>query len=87
MTKAIGGIGLILVLSYARLPLFPFILLSALCGALVATQSRAAGETYVTREADNIFGVRIDQLQSLMLVALRKEMLALTDRVAALEAA
>lgn len=51
------------------------------------TEQRPTGETYVTREAGNIFGVRIDQLQSLMLVAIRKEMLALTDRVAALEAA
>lgn len=50
------------------------------------TEQRPTGETYVTREAGNIFGVRIDQLQSLMLVAIRKEMLALTDRVAALEA-
>lgn len=58
------------------------------------TEQRPTGETYVTREAGNIFGVRIDQLQSLMLVALNKERIAqaaviadLSDRVAALEPA
>ena len=58
------------------------------------TEQRPTGETYVTREAGNIFGVRIDQLQSLMLVALNKERVAqtaviadLSDRVAALEPA
>lgn len=51
------------------------------------TEQRPTGETYVVREAGNIFGIRIDQLQSLMLVALNKERLGLEARIAALEPA
>lgn len=58
------------------------------------TVQRPTGETYVTREAGNIFGIRIDQLQSLLLVALNKERLAQAaaiadydERIQALEAA
>lgn len=47
------------------------------------TEQRPTGETYVTREAGNIFGIRIDQLQSLMLVAIRKEQLAQAAEIAA----
>lgn len=51
------------------------------------TEQRPTGETYVTREAGNIFGVRIDQLQSLMIAALNAERVAQEARLAALEAA
>lgn len=51
-----------------------------------ATEQRPTGETYVTREVGNIFGVRIDQLHSLMLKALNKERKDHAPRIAALEA-
>ncbi len=50
------------------------------------TEQRPTGETYVVREAGNIFGIRIDQLQSLMLVALNKERIAQASTIAAQEA-
>src|SRR3546814_18590514 len=37
------------------------------------TEQRPTGDTYVVRDAGHIFGVRIDQLQSLMLVAPNRE--------------
>lgn len=56
------------------------------------TEQRPTGETYVRRPAGNRFGVRIDQLHSLMIAALNVERLGqaamiadLTARVAALE--
>lgn len=52
-----------------------------------ATEQRPTGETIVTREAGHIFGVRIDQLHSLMIAALNTESKALAARIAALEAA
>lgn len=58
------------------------------------TEQRPTGETYVTRPAGNRFGVRIDQLHSLMIAALNAERLAqaatiadLTARIVALEPA
>lgn len=42
MMRAIGAIGLLLILTYVRMSLIPFMLSAALCGALVATRSRAA---------------------------------------------
>lgn len=58
------------------------------------TEQRPTGEIVVTREAGNIFGVRIDQLHSLMIAALNVERLKqatmiadLVARVAALEPA
>lgn len=52
-----------------------------------ATEMRATGETVVTREAGHIFGVRIDQLHSIMIAALNAERKAHAARLAALEAA
>jgi hypothetical protein len=51
------------------------------------TEQRPTGDTYVAREAGNIFGIRIDQLQSLMLVALNKERKDHAERLALLEGA
>jgi hypothetical protein len=51
-----------------------------------ATEMRPTGETRVVREAGHIFGVRIDQLQSLMLAALNKERKDHAGRIAAQEA-
>lgn len=58
------------------------------------TEQRPTGETYVTRPAGNRFGVRIDQLHSLMIAALNAERLKqeatiadLVARVIALEPA
>lgn len=59
-----------------------------------ATEQRPTGETIVTREAGHLFGVRMDQMQSIMLAALNKERRAqaaviadLAARVALLEGA
>lgn len=52
-----------------------------------ATEMRPTGETLVMREAGHIFGVRIDQLHSIMIAALNAERKAHADRLAALEAA
>ncbi len=52
-----------------------------------ATEQRPTGETIVTREAGHIFGVRTDQLHSVMIAALNTERKALTARIAALEPA
>lgn len=52
-----------------------------------ATEQRPTGETIVTREAGHIFGVRTDQLHSVMIAALNTERKALAARIAALEPA
>lgn len=52
-----------------------------------ATEQRPTGETIVTREAGHIFGVRIDQLHSIMLAALNAERKAMAAWIAALEGA
>lgn len=52
-----------------------------------ATEQRPTGETIVTREAGHIFGIRIDQMHSIMLAALNTERKAQAARIAALEAA
>lgn len=52
-----------------------------------ATEMRPTGETVVTREAGHIFGVRIDQLHSIMIAALNAERKAHAARLTALEAA
>lgn len=51
-----------------------------------ATEMRPTGETVVTREAGHIFGVRIDQLHSIMIAALNAERKAHAARLTALEA-
>lgn len=50
-----------------------------------ATEMRPTGETVVTREAGHIFGVRSDQLHSIMISALNAERQAHAARLAALE--
>ena len=52
-----------------------------------ATEMRPTGETVVTREAGHIFGVRIDQLHSIMIAALNAERKDHATRLTALEAA
>lgn len=51
-----------------------------------ATEMRPTGETVVTREAGHTFGVRIDQLHSIMIAALNAERKAHAARLTALEA-
>lgn len=51
------------------------------------TEQRPTGETYVTRPAGNRFGVRIDQLHSLMIAALNAERLKQEARLQLLEEA
>lgn len=50
-----------------------------------ATEMRPTGETVVTREAGHIFGVRIDQLHSIMIAAINAERKAHASRLTALE--
>lgn len=42
LSRAVGAIGLVLILTYVRVPLIPFVLAAALCGALIAARRRVS---------------------------------------------